>query len=73
MPARVRDLKRALEQHGILYENPPGGGSHGRFTDGRTVYPVPARNGLKTEVGDVYIRGVCRCFGLDLAELKNAL
>jgi len=34
---------------------------------------VPAHRGLKTEIDDVCIRGLCRAFGLDLAAFKKAM
>ena len=43
-----------------------------RKSDGKT-YPIPAHNGLKTEISDEYIRGLCRCFGLDETEFRKLL
>jgi hypothetical protein len=40
--------------------------------DGK-VDPIPSHNALKGEIADNYIRGVCRCFGLDEAELRSKL
>jgi hypothetical protein len=37
------------------------------------VYPIPAHNGPKTEIGDHYIRGLCRTFGLDVDEMMKLL
>lgn len=53
----------------------PRKGSHWkavRVEDGK-VYPLPAHNGLKTELSDIYLRGLCRCFGWDFAEFMSEL
>ena len=72
MPARLRDLRRALEALGVTVTE-PSSGSHWRAAkDGRT-YPIPAHNGPKTEIGDEYLRGVCRAFSVDIEELKRRL
>ena len=73
MPCRARDLKRALEAFGLTVETPRGGGSHWRVTDGVRSYSVPLPNGVKTELSDVYVRGVCRAFGLDEKALRAKL
>lgn len=70
---RLRDLKRALEALGVAVQPSPSGGSHWRAIHGGRVYPIPAHNGERTEVKDVYVRGVCRCFALDEAELRKHL
>lgn len=62
MSARLGDLKRALSDLGISVIQPKKG-SHWK-----AVGP-----GMKTEVSDVYLKGVCRCFGIDLDELKRKL
>lgn len=73
MPARLRDLTRALETLGILVERPKGG-SHFKAirADGRK-YTIPAHNAEKTEIGDQYIRGLCRFLGIDPARLIELL
>ncbi len=59
MPACLRDLKRALEnQNGSVEE--PRSGSHWKARLGTDCYPIPAHNGLKTEISDRYINGLCR-------------
>lgn len=69
MPYPVRDVKRAAEQRGAEYSTKQGKGSHAVFKlpDGR-MYTIPATYGLKTEIGDVYIRGLCKEFGWDKAK-----
>lgn len=63
----------ALKAMGLTVDPAPGGGSHYRAVLDGKVYPIPAHNGTKTEIADVYIKGVCRCFSLDYAELKKKL
>lgn len=72
MPARARDLARALESFGVVLEKPRSG-SHWIARLGAVAYPIPLHNGLKTEVPDVYVRGACRAFGLDEGELRKRL
>ncbi len=73
MPARLRDIKRVLEALGVFVEEPTSG-SHwkARGADGKT-YPIPAHNGLKEEVSDIYIRALCRSFELDEKSFRSKL
>jgi hypothetical protein len=74
VPARLRDLVRVLSSYGVTVEPPRGGGAHWKATgpDG-TVYPIPAHNAERTELSDVYVRGVCRAFGISYSELRARL
>ena len=72
MPARLADLKRGLKSFSVEILTPHGGSHWRAERDGKT-YPIPAHNGEKTMISDQYLRGVCRCFGLDLNELKHRL
>jgi hypothetical protein len=73
MPVRFRDLKRALAAFGVEVRDSPGGGSHYHAVkDGRT-FPITAHNGLKSELPDGYVRGVCATFGIDPKELRKKL
>lgn len=72
MPARLRDVVRALRQLGVEVEA-PSSGSHWKARKGGAVYPIPAHNGERSSIGDVYIRGVCRAFDLDEKALRNLL
>jgi hypothetical protein len=73
MPARLSDLRRALIVFGVETVE-PSRGSHWKLTKGGFgKYPVPAHNGLKSEVADVYIKGLCEHFGIDRSELLKAL
>jgi hypothetical protein len=73
VPARFNSVKRALAKFGVTVL-PGKGTSHYRAIDasGKT-YPIPAHNGLKTELTDVYIKGVCRCFNIDYESFRKAL
>ncbi len=72
MPVRVSDLKRAVAPDGVKLE--PGKGSHLKFRrPGFRVYPVPAHNGERSELDDKYVKGLCRCLGLDEDEIRGRL
>ena len=72
MPARLRALRAVLEREGLVLEKPTSG-SHWKFKYGGKTFPVPAGNGLKTELADVYIRALCRTYGLDFDRVMKAL
>lgn len=71
MPTRLRIIKRVAKEFGLVWESAPGGGSHGRFSNGSWIYPIPGTDG--DEVPDVYIKGLCRTFAIDLKEFKKKL
>lgn len=74
MAPRLRRVKAVAEGFGIEVSKPQGGGSHWKAKKpGFRTYPVPAHNGEKTEIGDQYIRGLCRNFDLDPDEFKKRL
>lgn len=74
MPYVVRDVKRVAEALGIQYYKKKGKGSHAKLTGpAGKAYTLPASNGLKTEVDDVYIKKLCACFGWDVEEFTKAL
>jgi hypothetical protein len=51
-----------------------GKGSHVVVDDGEGhVYPLPLHHGHKTELSDVYVRGLCRALGISYNELKKLL
>lgn len=72
MPARLRDIARVFEALGGSVEKPKKG-SHWKASKDGVVYPLPCHNGDRSELSDMYIRGLCRCFGLDEAEFKKLL
>ena len=72
MPARMRALIRALTQFGVVVEEPNRGSHWKAKKDGRT-YPIPASRGPTTEIGDTYIRGVCKFFAIDEQDLRSRM
>ncbi len=73
MPARFRDIKRALSGFAITAE-PPASGSHWKLRDQTgKVYTLPCHNGERSEISDVYLKALCRTFGLDLDEFMRKL
>jgi hypothetical protein len=58
------DLRRILASYGVSWQDPPGGGSHGKFVrnfpEGRYSYPVPVRR----EVLPCYVKGCRKKFRL---------
>jgi len=74
VPARFRRIIAAAEHFGISFSPPTGGGAHWKATKaGFRSYPIPAHNGDRTQIGDQYIRGFCRNFGIDLSEFRSKL
>ena len=73
MPARLRDIKRALLEYGVTAEA-PSSGSHWKLRDASgKVYTLPCHNGDRTELSGVYLKGLCRAFGSDLEDFKRRL
>lgn len=72
MPARARDIIRAFAAFDVIFREPKKG-SHWKARKGEVAYTIPLHNGPKTEVGDEYIRGACRAFGVDEDELRKLL
>jgi|HubBroStandDraft_6_1064221.scaffolds.fasta_scaffold1437747_2 hypothetical protein len=70
MPARLRDLVATLRTMGVEVETPKSGSHFVARKPGCRPYPIPAHNGLKSEIEDKYIRALCRNFGIDPAALK---
>jgi len=66
MGARLSDIRRAARSYQITIEE-PSSGSHWKARREGTggCYPIPANNGDKTEISNVYIKGFCRFFDLD--------
>lgn len=74
MPARAAKIAKALKKMGIVYELiEPGSGSHWVLECNGKAYILPLHNGPKTEVSDVYIRGLCRNFSIDEKQLRSHL
>ena len=52
----------------------PSTGSHWKAVRaGSRPYPIPAHNGIRSEISDLYIRGLCRNFGIEDAEFRKHL
>lgn len=64
---RLMKLEQLLKPYDIRIE--PGGKHFHARKDGFGVYPIPAHNGMKSEVGDKYLRALCRHFNLDPKKL----
>lgn len=74
MPARFRDVLRALHALNIDVLRRQGAGSHCILRDEKGhVYTLPLGNGPRTELSDHYIKGLCRSFELDFDEFKKLL
>lgn len=72
MPAKFAAIKRAAKRFGARVDKPKSG-SHWKVTSpSGVVYPIPA-HGKNPEIGDEYIRGLCRAMGWDLDEFKGEL
>ena len=54
---------RAASAVGVIVEE-PASGSQCKFKRDGLTYPIAAHSGPKTEVSDVYVRGLCRVFAL---------
>ena len=73
MPARLRDIRRAAKDYGVEIAE-PSKGSHWKCTrPGTRNYPIPAHNGLKTEIDDKYISAMCKHFGVDEVDFRSKL
>lgn len=72
VPVKARDLYRVLPRFGVTLVEPKGG-SHWLAKTDHVSYPLSLHNGLKSEIPDAYIRGLCRALGLDEAELRKLL
>ena len=66
---RLQEIARRAKAFGFQIEKPTSG-SHWklrRISDGK-MYPIPAHNGLKTEVRSIYLDGFLRFAGLSREE-----
>jgi hypothetical protein len=74
VPARYPKLRAALAKLGVRVSERPGKGSHVVVDDGKGhSYALPLHHGTRTELSDVYIRGLCRALDLDYEELRKNL
>ncbi len=74
MPVRYTRLRAALGKLGIRLIERSGKGSHAVIDDGKGhSYALPLHHGHKTELSDVYIRGLCRALGIDYGAFRRLL
>ena len=74
MPARYARLRAALTKLGVRISERAGKGSHVVVDDGKGhAYPLPLHHGSKTELSDVYVRGLCRALEIDYEEFRKLL
>jgi hypothetical protein len=74
VPARYVRLRAALAKLGVRVSERSGKGSHVVVDDGKGhSYPLPLHHGAKTELSDVYVRGLCRALEIDYEELRKHL
>ena len=72
MPARLSAILRALKDFDATIEN-PSGGSHFKAYRNGTMYSIPAHNGLKSEIPDMYIKQLCKELGIDYKKFVKSL
>ncbi len=70
---RLRDIKRAVEGLGYELVPPRGGGSHYRVRVQGRVYTLPAHNGLRTDISEIYVAGLCRVLKMSVEDFKALL
>ena len=74
MPPRAKDVVRALATFGVTVEKSKGGSSHYKASKaGYRSYPLALHNGMKSELSDVYVKGVCQAFDIDEEDLRALL
>jgi hypothetical protein len=73
MPAWLRSIVLALKELGLVVDEPKKGSHYMVRREGARPYPLSAHNGLKSEITDKYIKGLCAHFGLDLEAFKKRL
>lgn len=73
MPARLRDIVRALRSLGISVVESRKGSHWKAVGAGGRVLPIPAHNGSKSEIDDRYIGALCEAFDLDEKAFRKEL
>lgn len=76
MGCRIADLRKALRSFGLdVVES--GRGRHPfkvrRANGSGPTYPLKAHNGLKSELADCYVEGICDLYGIDEKALRAKL
>jgi hypothetical protein len=74
MPVRYRRVRKALRKFGVAVAERPGKGSHVVLDDGRgNTYSLPLHHGEGTELSEIYLRALCRRFGIDYEAFRRLL
>lgn len=73
MPARLSAITKALKKRGGRVDASKSGSSHFKAFYADKMFPIAAHNGMRTEIADVYIRGLCREFGFDEKAFRKDL
>lgn len=67
MPMRLGEFAQWLKSHGVTIE-PARRHFMARRGEGRG-YTIPAHNGMKSQIPDVYLKQCCKHFGIDPKKL----
>ena len=62
-----------MEARGVTFEGTGGKHPYRLRKAGARLYTIPAHRGLQTEINDIYIRAMCRNFGIDVEAFKRDL
>lgn len=66
---RLSDLQRVLTKLGYTIE--PGAKHYKVTAPNGVAYMLPCHNGARTELTKIYVRGLCRAFGLTEQDLND--
>jgi hypothetical protein len=72
MPAKLSAILRVLKEYDATIE-PPSSGSHYKAFRNGVLYTIPAHNGLKSEISDIYIKQLCKMLGINYDEFVKSL
>ena len=73
MPARLNKIIAVAAEYGVTITTPSSGAHWKAKKAGCRTFPISAHNGARSEIPDEYIRGMCRCFGIDYKEFRAKL
>ena len=73
MPWRLTAYARALSYWDVDVVGTGEGRHPYKAIRGGLSFPFKAHNGMRTEISDVYISPLCRCFDIDPAEFRKKL
>jgi len=66
---RLSDLHRILGKRGFTIE--PAAKHHKVTAPDGVAYTIPCHNGMRTEITKIYLKGLCRAFGLTEEDLRD--